>query len=100
MRQALKKLFTVCAALSLLACVLITALCSDIVNPGRVGTLSSDVLKGQTFFISFFVVLYLVVSLVRTRAELEFFVAPHRLLGGLDQVGVAPPLPLALRAGQ
>jgi len=34
------------------------------------------------------------------QAELEFFVPPHRLLGRLDQVGVAPPLAVALRAGQ
>ena len=34
------------------------------------------------------------------QAELEFLVPPHRLLGRLDQVGVAPPLPVALRAGQ
>src|SRR5204862_4794795 len=34
------------------------------------------------------------------RAELKFLVPPHRLLGRLDQVGVAPPLTVALRAGQ
>ena len=29
------------------------------------------------------------------QAELEFLVPPHRLLGRLDQVGVAPPLAVA-----
>jgi len=54
--------------------VLFVTLMSDLVNPERVRPLSSDVLKGQTFFVSFFVVFYLVVSLVRTRADVQFFV--------------------------
>jgi hypothetical protein len=57
-----------------LMAVLITAFASDIANPGRARALSSVVLKGETFFLSFFVVLYLVVSLVRTRADIFFFV--------------------------
>jgi O-antigen ligase len=54
--------------------ILFTAFLSDIVNPERVSALSGDVLKAQTFFVSFFVVFYLVVSLVRTRADVHFFV--------------------------
>jgi hypothetical protein len=54
--------------------ILLTTFLSDVVNPDRVGPMSSDVLKGQTFFVSFFIVLYLVVSLVRTRTDLLFFV--------------------------
>ncbi len=40
---------------------------SEIANPSRVKELFSVVLKGQTFFISFFVVYFLIISLVRTR---------------------------------
>ena len=54
--------------------VLLTTFLSDAANPGRVRPLSSDVLKAQTFFVSFFVVYYMVVSLVRTRADIHFFV--------------------------
>ena len=59
--------------------VLLTSLLSDLVNSGRVRPISTDVLKGQTFFISFFVVFYVVMSLVCTRRDLLFFV---RLLAG------------------
>ena len=58
--------------------VLLVSLFSDLVNLSRVRPISTDVLKGQTFFISFFIVLYFVVSLVRTRGDLEFLV---KLLG-------------------
>lgn len=58
--------------------ILLTAFLSDLVNLSRVRQISSDVLKGQTFFVSFFVVLYLVVSLVRSRRDLTFIV---QLLG-------------------
>ncbi|MCZ2111088.1 MAG: O-antigen ligase family protein [Dehalococcoidia bacterium] len=59
--------------------ILFTTLLSDVVNPERVNELSSDVLKAQTFFVSFFVVFYIVVSLVQTRGDVSFFV---RLLAG------------------
>jgi polysaccharide biosynthesis protein PslJ len=62
-----------------LMAVLLTTLFSDLVNPSRVRPLSSEVLKAQTFFVSFFVVLYLVVSLVRSRRDVDFLV---RLLAG------------------
>jgi hypothetical protein len=47
---------------------------SEIANPSRVKELFSVVLKGQTFFISFFVVYFLIISLVRTRLDVQFFV--------------------------
>lgn len=53
-----------------LMAVLLTTLLSDVFNLSNVRPMSSDVLKAQTFFLSFFVVLYLVVSLVRTREDL------------------------------
>lgn len=59
--------------------VLLTSLLSDLVNLGRVRPISTDVLKAQTFFVSFFVVFYLFVGLVRTRAELGSLV---KLLAG------------------
>src|SRR5262245_28228724 len=59
--------------------ILLVTFLSDVANPGRVQTLSTYVLKGQTFFLSFFVVLYLVASVVRTRENLDFLV---RLLAG------------------
>ena len=34
------------------------------------------------------------------QAEFQFLESPHRLLGGLDEVGVVPPLPAADRGGQ
>jgi O-antigen ligase len=60
--------------------ILVTTLLSDVVNPSRVRALSSDVVpRAQMFFVSFFIVLYLIVSLVRTRKDVLFFV---RLLAG------------------
>ena len=44
------------------------------VNPGRAGELQSAVLKGITFMISFAIVFYLVVSVVRTRAVLDVLI--------------------------
>jgi O-antigen ligase len=63
--------------------ILLTSLLSDVANPGRLRSLSSVVVKGQTFFISFFVVFYLVVSLVRTRTDLRFFVKLLAAGGGV-----------------
>lgn len=70
-----------------LLAVLVTTLFSDLVNLSRVRPVSSDVLKGQTFFVSFFVVLYLVVSLVRSRREIDFLVKV--LAGGGGVVAVS-----------
>ena len=57
-----------------LLAVLSISVLSEIANPSRVKELFSVVLKGQTFFISFFVVYVLIVSLVRTRLDVQFFV--------------------------
>jgi polysaccharide biosynthesis protein PslJ len=51
-----------------LASVVLTVVVSILVNPGRVAPLQSGVLKGVTFLLSFLVVFYLVVSVVRTQA--------------------------------
>jgi hypothetical protein len=55
-----------------IALILLTVLASVAVNPGRIGgTLQPAVLKAVTFLISFVIVFYLVVSVVRTRELLE-----------------------------
>jgi hypothetical protein len=46
-------------------------LASDVVNPARVSSLSGDVAKALTFFLSFYLVFYVFVSVVRTRSTLE-----------------------------
>ena len=46
-------------------------LCSDVVNPGRVKAEQSYVVKNLTFFLSFVLVFYLVVSVVGSRRHLE-----------------------------
>jgi hypothetical protein len=51
-----------------LAFIMITTVASILVNSGRVGPLQPTVLKSLTFLISFLVVFYLVVSVVRTGA--------------------------------
>jgi polysaccharide biosynthesis protein PslJ len=66
--------------------VLLTAFLSDIANPSRVRSLSSEVLKGETFLLSFFIVLYIVVSLVRTRADFRFLVKLLAAGGGVVAV--------------
>jgi polysaccharide biosynthesis protein PslJ len=54
--------------------ILITAsiVASIVVNPGRVSSVSSDVAKTLTFFISFLLVLYLISSTVRRIVDIEF----------------------------
>jgi polysaccharide biosynthesis protein PslJ len=53
--------------------VLASVLVSIVVSPGRVTPVEADVLKGLTFFISFVLVFYLLVSLVRTAAQIDLF---------------------------
>lgn len=57
-----------------LAAILFFSLLSDVVNLDRVRPLSNEIFKGQTFFLSFFIVFALVVSLVRTRTDVDYFV--------------------------
>ena len=54
-----------------LALILIATIGSEIVNVGRVTPLQSVVLKGLTFFISFVLLHYLIVSVVRSRQTIE-----------------------------
>ena len=53
---------------------------SIVANPARAQALESTVLKSTTFFLSFIVVLYLVVSLVRQRTDADVLV--KALVGG------------------
>src|SRR5829696_282190 len=54
-----------------LAFVVFAIVASDLSNPGRVGPLQSEVLKAVTFFLSFVVVFYLVVSVVRSTETID-----------------------------
>ena len=51
-----------------------SALISLLFNAGRVAQLGSEVVKGLTFLISFLFVVYLVASVVRSRADVDGFV--------------------------
>jgi polysaccharide biosynthesis protein PslJ len=51
-----------------LGLILVAVFASVLANPGRFGTLESTVVKAITFLLSFMVVLYFVMSVVRTRA--------------------------------
>ena len=53
---------------------------SIVVNPGRAGAVSSDVVKSLTFFVSFLLVLYLIASTIRRIADVEFLT--KTLVGG------------------
>jgi hypothetical protein len=61
-------------------CVLLAALASDIVNPGRVADVQSDVVKTLMFLLSYFLLFYLIVSVVRTRSTIDFLIKV--LVGG------------------
>jgi O-antigen ligase len=56
--------------------VLFAAVASAVVNPGRVSALGvqDEVLKGIMFLASFLLVVYLIVSVIRTRALVDFLV--------------------------
>lgn len=59
-----------------LALIALSSLASVLVNPGRVDSLDvgSDVVKGLMFLLSFLVVFYLIVSVVRTFDHVHFLV--------------------------
>ena len=61
------------------------ALVSDIANPGRFGAESTYAVKQLSFFLSFIVVFYVVVTLVRTFDDLSYLVV--MLVGGGTIVG-------------
>ena len=60
---------------------------SILANGGRVAGLESDVAKSVTFFVSFVLIFYLIVSVVRTRAQvdllLKFLIGGAAILAGL-----------------
>src|SRR5712691_1314448 len=47
---------------------------SELANPGRVSSLGSYVVKSSTFFASFLFLFYLIVSVVRSRRDIDFLV--------------------------
>jgi hypothetical protein len=59
---------------------------SDIANPGRVTSVSSEVAKSLTFFVSFVLVLYLISSVVRRLEDVDYLVKALVFGGGI--VGV------------
>ena len=52
--------------------LLVATIASVLANGGRVAALEGDVAKSLTFFVSFLAILYLIVSVVRTRSEIDF----------------------------
>jgi hypothetical protein len=66
-----------------LATIAVVVMASDLTNPGRVGPLQAEVLKAVTFLFSFFVVFYLVVSVVRSRETLDKIVKTLVMGGGI-----------------
>ena len=66
-----------------LLCIAAVVMASDLSNPGRVAPLQAEVLKAVTFLFSFFLVFYLVVSVVRSRAALDLIVKTLVLGGGI-----------------
>jgi polysaccharide biosynthesis protein PslJ len=63
-----------------LAVVLLATLTSIALNGSRVSAASAEVVKSLAFFLSFLLVLYLLVSVVRTKREIDFLL--RVLVGG------------------
>jgi hypothetical protein len=70
-----------------LALIVTGVLGSEIANPGRVNGLGKDIAKTLTFTLSYLLVFYLIVSVVRTPALVERFV--RVLVGGGAAVALA-----------
>jgi polysaccharide biosynthesis protein PslJ len=68
-----------------LALVVVAIVGSVLANPGRVASVSSESIKQLSFFASFLLVFYLIVSVVRTQATVDFLV--RMLVGGGAIVG-------------
>jgi hypothetical protein len=66
--------------------VIAAALGSAVVNPGRVGALQAEVIKGLMFLATFFLVFYLLVSVIRTRTQVDLLL--KALIVGGTVVGV------------
>jgi hypothetical protein len=56
-----------------LGLIVVATLGSALANPGRFSEFSGYVIKALTFFLSFVIVVYLIVSVVRTRAVVDLF---------------------------
>lgn len=54
-----------------LGLIVFATLGSELVNPGRVADVTTYVVKALTFFVSFVLITYLIVSVVRTRAVID-----------------------------
>jgi hypothetical protein len=68
--------------------VLVGAIVASIIgNPGRVSAMGPEVIKALSFFMSFVLVFYVIVSVARTRAHLDLFV--RILVGGGSLVALA-----------
>jgi len=65
--------------LLILACVL----GSEVTNPSRVGSLSSNVVKSLTFLASFFLLYYLTATTIRRRVDAEFLLKLLTLSGAV-----------------
>ena len=63
-----------------LACFAVIALASDLLNRSRVSTVQSEVVKKLLFFVSFFIVFYLIASVVRRFDDVDFLT--RVLVGG------------------
>lgn len=60
----------------------IATVVSVLANPGRVNGVQAEVVKGLMFLASFFLVFYLILSVVRTRKQIDF-VAKALVVGGV-----------------
>lgn len=69
-----------------IALIVIATLGSELVNPGRFAELSGFTIKALSFFASFVLMLYLIVSLVRTRAAVDSLL--RVLAGGGAVIGL------------
>jgi polysaccharide biosynthesis protein PslJ len=67
--------------------LIVATLGSEVVNPGRVGSLSSYVIKAMLLFATLIFLFYLVVSVVRTRAMLERLLTVLVVAGAIEGFG-------------
>lgn len=67
--------------------IILATLGSEVVNPGRVSTLSSYVVKAVMLFATLVFVFYLVVSVVRTRAVVERLLTVLVTAGAIEGLG-------------
>jgi len=70
-----------------LGAIVFVALTSDLINPGRVSAVMSGLIKGYTLFFCLLFFLYLVVSVIRSRAMVDRFVAVVVSAGCVEAIG-------------